>query len=450
LVVGGTATVASGAKIDVDVKSAGANLHVGDVLLGVISAGTLSGGTSMVVTDNSALLNFRAVIDSGNANWIDLNVLPGLTVVQSTIDHSNTPAIAGAAPVLDAIIAAPPLAFISVVKTFQDQSTSQELSQAASQTLPLFIGSTDQAVSGALSDINRVVQARIESNLGLSAGDGFAGDKHAWLKPFGSWADQHDDKGVPGYKANTGGFAIGGDAALSDGYRFGMAFAYASSHIDGKSSVAPQSATVDLYHLIAYGSYNLAPDTELNYQFDIGNDRVEGTRHLPTFGVTAKSTYDATVVHGGVGIGRSYKLSEANTFTPSARIDYTSIRDKSYSESGADALNLNVASHSTEQLLVSVDAKFTHKISDSTTLLANLGGAYDANAKQASITAAFAGDPGVSFVTQGLEPEAWTTRGGLGVASKTAGGTEFTARYDAECRRGFTNQTVSVKARWAF
>lgn len=41
-------------------------------------------------------------------------------------------------------------------------------------------------------------------------------------------------------------------------------------------------------------------------------------------------------------------------------------------------------------------------------------------------------------------------RGGLGVVSNTAGGMEVSARYDAEYRKDFLNQTASVKLRWAF
>jgi hypothetical protein len=41
-------------------------------------------------------------------------------------------------------------------------------------------------------------------------------------------------------------------------------------------------------------------------------------------------------------------------------------------------------------------------------------------------------------------------RAGLGMTHKTASGTELSARYDLEHREGFSNQTLSLKARWAF
>ena len=101
------------------------------------------------------------------------------------------------------------------------------------------------------------------------------------------------------------------------------------------------------------------------------------------------------------------------------------------------------------QFIVGVDGKVTHKLSDTTTLLANLGVGYDTMAKQSSVTAAFAGG-GAAFSTLGINPSPTVVRGGIGLVMKSSKTVEVTARYDVEARTGFTDQTVSVKARWPF
>ena len=329
-------------------------------------------------------------------------------------------------------------------------TTNEQVNAAVSQTLPLLTGGSQVAASVALTGINRVVQARTESNRGLSSGDAFYGDKKFWMKPFGSWADQDDRKGVSGYKASTSGLAFGADATISDETRLGLSFAYAKASVDGNSSVAPNSAKVDVYQLIGYGSHAFDPDTELNFQLGIGQNKNKGLRQLVAFGTTAVADYSSLTATAGAGLGRTYGIGEATRFTPSIRADYTWIKDKGYTETGAGALNLDVRGRSSDELILAIDGKVAHETGAGTTLTANLGVGYDVLNKQASITAAFAGAPGAAFTTQGIDPSPWVLRGGLGMVKTMQSGMDLTARYDAEYRRDFLNQSVSVKLRWAF
>ena len=333
---------------------------------------------------------------------------------------------------------------------FTGLTTAQQISNAASQTLPLLTGASMIAANSALVGINRVIQARIEGNLGMSSGESFYGNKHLWMKPFGSWADQDTQNGVAGYKAETLGLAIGVDGTVNPALRLGGAFAYAKSDINGQSTVAPQSANVDVYQLIGYGSYSLDERTNINFQIDVGQNTNKGLRQIAFTSSTASSDYDSQTAHVGVGIGRTYTLNGQTSLTPSVRADYTWIKDKGYVETGAGLLNLDVKGRSAESFVIRVDGKLAHKLNDQTTLLADLGVGYDAMIKQAAITSAFAGAPGAAFVTYGINPSPWLVRGGVGVVYKSKAGVEVTGRYDAEVREKFTNQTASVKFRWAF
>jgi len=330
-------------------------------------------------------------------------------------------------------------------------SGDRAVSDAASQTLPLLTGGTIVAAQAAISGINRIVQARLDTSRGMSSGNEFAGDKNFWMKPFGSRADQDNRNGVSGYKAETTGLAAGFDGSPSKELRLGGAIAYAHTNIDGNSvGAGNQSATVDLYQLIAYGRYSLDERTEIDFQADIGKNTNQGKRVIAFTSAIASSDYTSHSAHLGAGIARSYPLSSKTTLTPSVRADYIKIKESAYAENGAGLLNLNVNSRSAEAIVVGVDGKLTHRLNGRTTLHADLGIGYDTINKRVSITSSFAGAPGSTFVTQGIAPSPWIATAGLGVVYKTINGLDIVGRYDAEHRTGFLNQTVSARLRWAF
>lgn len=256
---------------------------------------------------------------------------------------------------------------------------------------------------------------------------------------------------MAGYAADTYGLVGGADGEINESTRIGVAFSYMSSDVDGKSTSSGNSAEIDAYQLIAYGSHDLAssPDTEINWQADIGVNKNEGQRAISFMNRVAKADYDSYTAHVGVGISRNYKLSEATTVTPSLRADYTYIRDESYTETGADALNLKVKSHDTDELIVMAEGRVTHSLNDRTALVANAGVGYDVLNDESSLAASYVGG-GAAFTTRGLDPSPWLGRAGAGLVINATETTEITARYDLEARSDFLDQTASVKVRWAF
>ncbi|MFC3533544.1 autotransporter outer membrane beta-barrel domain-containing protein [Vogesella facilis] len=437
--------------LDVDVKAdSGLSLSSGMSSFDIIhtTAGSIN-GTFSQITDNSALFDFtqRVVTLNSNSNTqaLYIDAVRALTVEQAARDNSNFPGL-GAAQVLDSGAAG----LQEVVDALGQLATEQEVSDAVSQTLPLHAGATTTATQDALSSVNQIVQARIEGNTGLSAGDAVYSDRYAWVKPFGSWAEQNDRDGVAGYDARTYGLTLGADGALSSKLRLGGALAYANINIDSKSSVAPQSSEVDVYQLVGYGSYSLDERTNLNFQADIGQGRTHGERHIALTQSTATAAYNSLTAHAGVGLGRSYALNDSTSFTPALRADYTWIKDKAYSESGAGALNLQVQGRESDALVLAVEGKLNKTLDSGTQLQANLGVGYDTLNEKSSIVSAFAGAPSAAFVTYGADTSPWQVRGGFGLTHKLANGVELTGRYDAMYKTDFLNQTVSVKLRWMF
>lgn len=255
LTVSGTAVL--GGTLDLDVKggngyvsSSASALAVGSSLIGVINAGSVS-GTFASVTDNSFLFDFTAIY---SADRVDLSMVQDNSVLKAVTAQHNTPGV-GAAKTLDRLISGNPDG--DLPRLFAGAHSERELSVAVSQSLPLLTGGSQVASNAALHGISRVVQARNEFNRGLSAGDEFYGDRKFWMKPFGSWADQDDRRGVPGYSARIAGLAFGADATVSGHTRLGLSLAYARADVDSNSTVAPNRAEVDVYQVLGYGSYVL-------------------------------------------------------------------------------------------------------------------------------------------------------------------------------------------------
>ncbi|SIT04917.1 autotransporter outer membrane beta-barrel domain-containing protein [Neptunomonas antarctica] len=421
--------------LDVDVKSS-SGLSLGQEFY-VIRA---PGMTDLFdqVTDNSAMFNFeqRLNTSTGLDGGIYIDSVRALSAFQASGKNAGSALDSGA----------PGLA--GVVTALGQLSTTQQVSDGVSQTEPL--SGVSQATGNALQGSNRVIQARQEGQNGRSSGDDLMTDKHAWVKPFGSWTNQDDHKGVSGYEASSYGIVVGADAEVSDASRFGIAFAYANSNVDSNSSVAPQSADVNSYQLVAYGSHSLNESTDINFQADIGRHDNEGLRQIALMNTTAKSDYTSWSAHVGAGLSRTYTLTEQTTLTPAVRADYTRIRAQSYTETGAGALNLAVNSNDSEELILGLNGKLVHAFSDQSSFTAKLGVGYDVMDQDTSITSAFAGAPSASFVTAGLESSPWLVRGGVGFVNKVSDSVELSANYDVEVRQNFDNQTASVNLRWLF
>lgn len=440
----------------------------GAVMPNVIQAqGVLTAG-AVTVADNSALWNFTARRngDKGIDLVAALAVAPepepvpvaapvpvpaprvGVTpMIENT--GIGLPAL-GAAGVIDRFLVAGNASgdMQTVLDALGALGTQREVAGAVGQMVPALTGGMAQASMGAMHSTNRVVQARMESARGLSSGDALK-ISHGWVKTFGSWAKQGDRNSVAGYDADTYGFVLGADSELSATARAGAAFAYSHTRVDGNTGL--QRAKVDTYQAIAYASHSLDAVTDINVQADVGMNRNDADRDLRFGGVnrTASASYNSWNTHVGVGIGRILDIAPKTTFTPSVRADYLYIRDRGYTETGAGALNLNVNGKSADELVIAIDGKVNHALTDTLSLTANLGAGYDALASRSSITTSFVGG-GAAFVTEGLDPSRWLTRGGVGLSSTYANGLELSVRYDVEARRSFTAQTASLKVRMPF
>lgn len=413
----------------------------------VITAGTL-GATTFTVTDSSYLYNFNAVV---GANSVDLQSLKDATKsVQSAVTFKGNNPAQGASKALDQIIANSPGGDMNnVINALGSLGSAEAIADAASQTLPVLTGGSGTAVLQTMGTTGQIIQARQSQVSGLSSGDGIIGDNNVWVKPFGTWSDQGTDDGVTGYDADTYGVIGGVDGAVSDDLRLGVALTYANTDVDSHDS--RNKMDVNSYHASMYGSYALDPSTEVNFQIGGGYSQADSKRIINFGGLdrVAKGDIDGYAFQTGVGVGHSIALADGTSLTPAMRLDYNLMHNSSYTEKDAGALNLDVDSQTTDQLIPSLSARLDHEFGQGFTFKANAGVGYDVLNDRNSITASFVGG-GSSFVTNGIEPSPWVVHSGVGVSYDVADDLDVTLRYDREDRGEFDAQTASLRLQKKF
>lgn len=373
--------------------------------------------------------------------------------LQNIVSNAGNRSATGAARAIDSELARDPTSHIAEIFSGFSNGQETQLSHAVSQTLPLLTGESTRVTQSVFRHIKHIVQARQNDLNGLSSGDAVIGDKEMWVKPFGSWVNQHDRDGISGYSANTEGIALGIDTAISPASRIGFAFTYANSSVKGNSSVAPNHATLNASLLLGYGRIKLDANYELIYQAGLGQNTTKGNRSISFASGTASSSYHSLMTTAGIGLEKTFTLNEKTNFLPSIRVDYAWIKDQAYQEAGSVSVSpllLQVDDRTSDELILGVNGKLNYQWNSSTRVSINAGVAYDVINKNAPILASYAGASGASFTTQGIDQSPWQARGGLGLVHQTKHGTEINVRYDAEARSGFLNHAASAKAIWTF
>ncbi|MFF7709972.1 autotransporter domain-containing protein [Pseudomonas sp. NPDC007930] len=443
LVVTGTATLPSQAKVFVDVSNPTQPLNVAR-LNDVISAGTLASDGTFQVSSNSQLFNFNGVKDG---NTLDL-ALSAKAAGAAQAAVANNAAARGAARVLDAQFAQ---GSGSALAPYFASATSQaEVANAISQSLPLT--SSLPAAQFMQEQITASLRSRLQATPASPAWPGASASSGLWLQPFGGQlaASQRG-----GQLASSGGTLLGADGALSSSTRVGLAFAYGNSAAGAAEGGGAQRAKLELYQFEAYLSHRLDADLQLDLHAGMGQSSNSGRRDLAFGGASgqARSQFTSQVLSSGAALSQRFALSEATTLTPSLSADYLRINDPAYREQGPQSLApllLKVDARSTDQLLLGFDTRLSHALSPSAQFSARAGVAYDVLNQPNQVTARYAGAPDQRFSTSGQDLGAWVLRGGLEFTAQSQGGTQLALSWTAQTRTGLAQQVGMVQVSRAF
>lgn len=456
LKVGGDATLANGTQLRV--KGLPGQLEAEDRLRSVIRADSFvtedldATLASLRITDNILAVNFTAQSPEqcGRDEVLDLVAYnTGISTIVDAIKQYGLSSAEDLAGVLDQLILDPDgrgelTEFLYQLGT---SASPEELANKVAQALPLVNGASARASLAAIGSANRIVQSRLEGVSGRSSGDAFAEDRHVWIKPFGTWTDQDKTSGAPGYDAETAGVVVGIDGLVTDNSRLGVAFSYSDTNVDSNTNPVRQRTDITSYQLALYGSYSIDESTDFNYI--VGAGRHDNDSKRSVLGTVADASFDGSSFFAGMGVAHTYVLTEQTSLTPSVRLDYAKITLDSYTEDGGFG-SQHVEEERTEELVLGLDGKITHKLNDKATFVANLGVGYDLINDRNDATASFVGGSNLVFTAKAGETDPWRVRAGLGIVGRVTETVELTARYDVEGRDGYTNQTASLKLRKSF
>jgi outer membrane autotransporter protein len=323
-----------------------------------------------------------------------------------------------------------------------DSLGASALSTAISQTLPVLAGAATQATYETQRAFQRVVESRLEDIPGLFEGVG--AERNAWLKPFGGMIRQSGLNSVAGYDASGGGIAAGIDKLVSPSLLLGGVFASSRSAISGADDTVPNKLDVVSYQGGIYGAYAMGGGFVTNFQLDGGLNRNAESRSIQSMSSTASANYNGSTMHAGLSVKKTLPIGTRMALVPSVGLDAARVYAETYSETGANALNLNVDEQTYRELRFTAGVSAIYRVADRIYLTARAAAGYNTLQDQAEIAASFAGGGG-SFVTYGLNVSPWLYSFGVGLIGARSDIMDLGLRYDLQTSStGLLNQFASA------
>ena len=318
--------------------------------------------------------------------------------------------------------------------------------QDATEQMQPDAGAANGAALAAVGAVNNVINSRntntrvafnsLGKQSGVSTGDA-ANDIAVWAQIFGSTATQEKLGNVDGYDADNMGVVVGWETEKS-GDLMGFSMSYSDTDVDGKSAAKSHTDTTAVQASV-YGTYNDSTD----YMFGYASGNNDTARSI-TFGglnLTAKGNYHSDIVMAKVG----HSFDSMGAFTPRADLSMTSISNEGYTETGANNLNLTVASSDNTIVTARVGGEFAtkHVDTDGSMMIprASVMFGYDLANDGASTTANYAG--GSTFVTTGADPKKASVEFGAGVDYVSDDST-VSVDFNANVREAYDSMTGAI------
>ncbi|MGE8619374.1 MAG: autotransporter domain-containing protein [Achromobacter spanius] len=161
-----------------------------------------------------------------------------------------------------------------------------------------------------------------------------------WAQAFGNWSKFDSDGNASSVSQSAGGFFVGGDGAVGNGWRLGGAVGYTGSH----SSVADAASrtSVDSYTATMFGGKNFAAGpghirfmagaAYTWHDIDTKRDIAAGSLNQ-----RLKSSYNASSTQVFTELGYKLPLNDATSIEPYAGLAWNQLRTRDFKESGGSA-----------------------------------------------------------------------------------------------------------------
>lgn len=161
-----------------------------------------------------------------------------------------------------------------------------------------------------------------------------------WADGFGYYGHQDNKDQLNGYKANTWGTMLAVETPVMCGFRAGLGGGYANTNLDERRF--GNNTRIHNYQGTLYFSYE--PNAWfVDGGFSYGWNRYDGKRHIEFAAIdrTARAKYNGKEYTGFTSTGYRYTCNNLE-ITPIASLLYTRLHLDSYTEKGAQSLNLHI------------------------------------------------------------------------------------------------------------
>ncbi len=324
--------------------------------------------------------------------------------------------------------------------------TGEELNKALRQVSPQSTKANLAAISNLANNSLNPLEGRLHK-LRHHEKNGF------WVQGLGSSSTQNDVNDDFGYKIISTGVAIGADKEILQDATIGAALSYSRS--DVKSLDKLQKNLISSNQLSIYRSDNFADyfiDSFAGFAWNI----FSSTRSITALEKNAAARFSGQSYIAKIKAGKIFTIKNGFSITPDFSLNLLHNKIASYSEKGADELNLKVSAISANSLETRAGINFgwIGKIKDisefelfSTTLKFSYGRAL-INDKPTTKSNFSGQDTGFENKISHLDNK--SLKAGIEIAAYHKEATTFSSNYEFEKRPNYNSHLLLFKIRQEF
>ena len=446
----GFTTIGTGSVVTVTVPS-GTAIPLG-TLFNIIDASSGNTGTFTINDSAASGYHFTAVTIANGKVILLTNTSSAPTggVVLPAVPATQSSLIAGAASSPDMLnvltaLNALPAASQSVATSSMTPTTDGAVTQASTAMLNNFIDNTE----------THLCNVRTTSgNTGIATGDDYIHGIDIWAQGLGDYAHQDPRGSSNGYNATSWGVSGGADKVFfNDSFRMGLGSGYGQTFVRSKDFSG--HTDIDSIPAVIYGNYqNCMYPFYIDAAFTFVYNMYNGSRQItdgPTITRTANADYDGEQYSGYIEGGYAFFYKKIS-LTPLASFNYMHLHVGSYTETGADALNLGVKAQDYDMAQTGLGAKLMYPFDLKCGTLTpdfHFKWLYDWIGDNQATTAGFAGG-GTSFGTNGFSPAQSAYDFGTRLNLKTKYNVTLGLDYDFLFKEDYYEHYGTVTVKYSF
>jgi uncharacterized protein with beta-barrel porin domain len=308
------------------------------------------------------------------------------------------------------------------------------------------------AAAGAVSAVIANRQASLRNSLyetGMVAGDDIA-ISGFWIQGYDKDTEQDTREGVDGYDVDMYGIALGADAPINERTTVGVAISYADSQVDS-TGIESNEMAIDSYQISSYVSFN-EDDYYLDALVSYARNDYDGKRYID--GLTANSDYSGDQYGLRARGGYPFVLESGIHVTPNTSVEYSYLKEETYSETGAGNLANETSSETLEALVWAAGVKVSYPFTTESDVTwmpdFHIEVRHDFIGDEVELDSNFVGVGGAGFSTNGASVETTAYKAGVGLRAWSQSSLSFMFRYDYTYKQDYNSQAVAATMRFSF